>query len=165
MWTLRRKHKEGTSLVVQWLTFSAANAENVGLIAGQAAKIPHAITHEEVKAIRRKKRKASISFWPMLLVAGPMAILSHLLPPSVHTWDEEAKYSISQPPQEDTHLLIRKHVETTLSERSKLQNCTRKKTMWHTQVTHTHTHMHVTLQVEFHGPSPPGSVPPPPFIC
>lgn len=58
----RRKHKEWTSLVVPWLIFSAANAENVGLIAGQAAKIPHAITQEEVKAIRRKKRKARIFF-------------------------------------------------------------------------------------------------------
>lgn len=48
--------------MVQRITLSAANAENVGLIAGQAAKIPHAIAHKEVKAIRRKKRKARISF-------------------------------------------------------------------------------------------------------
>ena len=33
----------GTSLVIQWLRFSASNAESVGLIPGQGTKIPQAV--------------------------------------------------------------------------------------------------------------------------
>ena len=37
------KNAYGTSLVVQWLTLHAANAGGMGLIPGQATKIPHAM--------------------------------------------------------------------------------------------------------------------------
>ena len=136
------------------------------------------LTRKEVKAIRKKKRKARISFWLMLRLLAPRwfsAVFSLTL--YIHGM-KKAKHSLSQPPQEDTHLLTWQHVETTLSESSKLQNCARKKTMSHTQShththahththihTHTHTHTHslprITLQIEFHSPSPLGSVPPP----
>ena len=66
----------------------------------------------------------------MLLVVGPVVVPIPFPPLALSKWVLLSQYPASQPPQEDTQLWLEKTLETTFSERRKLQNFTGKKKLW-----------------------------------
>ena len=77
--------------MVQWLKLHAANVENVGLISGRAAKIPHAINTQRSKSDSKEEKKSQNILLTAAAVVGPTVILSCLLPHSIYTWDEKSE--------------------------------------------------------------------------